>query len=257
MTDLRAVSTDETRPEPELEHDSERGEEWDDTPTSLQLRALATVFVGALLLWSQSHSPIDTRANWMQWIWFQVVANLFLPLGIVWLFFAQTIRHQSYLRNQALNAWNYGWNFRDWKTDVKWALMMTTAMLPLLWFFSRQSSTRIFYANYFPSQNDVGFLALLLTIVVYMLCWEWFFRGFLLFGIAQAFSEKWAPFVAIPLQAALFGWAHSGKPAPEMYASFLGGTVLGIVAWRQKSWLAPFLTHALVHVIWAILVLKL
>ncbi len=248
MTDSSAVSADEL--EPEID------QEWDDTPTSLQLRGVATLLVGVLLLWSQAHARIDTRSQWTNWIWFQFVANLVLPLGIVWLFFAQTVRHVPYLRNQALNAWNYGWNLRGWKTDLKLALLMTLAMLPIMAFASRDSSTRSFYANYFPPINQFGAGAFLLSLVIWMFCWEWFFRGFLLFGIAQAFPERVAPFVAIPLQAALFGWAHIGKPPLEMWASFAGGIILGIVAWRQKSWLSAFLTHALVQIIWTIFVLR-
>lgn len=248
MIDSPAASADEL--EPEID------QEWDDTPTSLQLRAIATLLIGVLLLWSQAHARIDTHAQWTSWIGFAVIANLVLPLGIVWLFFAQTVRHVSYLRNQALNAWNYGWNFRGWKTDIKLALLMTTAMLPIMWFASRESSTRSFYANYFPALEQISFPLLLLSLVVWMFCWEWFFRGFLLFGIAQAFPERIAPFVAVPLQAALFGWAHIGKPPLEMWASFAGGIVLGIVAWRQKSWFSAFLTHAAVQVVWAIFVLR-
>ncbi len=249
MTDSSVVSADEL--EPEID------QEWDDTPTSLQLRAIFAVLAGTLLLWSQAHSHIDTHANWMRWIQLAVITNLVLPLGIVWLFFAQTIRHVPYLKNQALNAWNYGWNVRNWKTDLKLSTIMIVAMLPVLAFAARESSTRTFYqTQYFPSSADVSLGALLLSLVVWMFCWEWFFRGFLLFGTAQAFPDKWAPFVAIPLQAALFGLAHWGKPMPEFYASFVGGLIFGTVAWRQKSFLAPFLTHAAIHVIWAILILR-
>ena len=246
MTDSSAVSTTETQLD----------DEWDDTPTSLQLRAIFTFVAGALLLWSQVRAPIDAHTQWSRFIWTSAWSNFILPLGIIWLFFAQTVRHQSYLRNQALNAWNYGWNFRGWKTDCKLALIMTGAMLPVLWFASRTSSTRSFYAGYYPSPETVGFGVLLLSIVAWMLFWEFFFRGFLLFGFAQAFPERVAPFVAIPLQAAMFGAAHIGKPPSEMYASFIGGIVLGVVAWRQKSWLAPFLTHAIVQMIWAFLMLR-
>ena len=237
-------------------NETELDDEWDDTPTALQSRAIFTLVAGALLLWSQVRAPIDAHTQWSRFIWTSAWANFLLPLGIIWLFFAQTIQHQSYLRNQALNAWNYGWNFRGWKTDLKLALIMTGVMLPILWFASRESSTRSFYAGYYPSLNEIGFGVLLLSIVAWMLFWEFFFRGFLLFGFAQAFPERVAPFVAIPLQAALFGMAHIGKPQSEMYASFLGGAILGMVAWRQKSWLAPFLTHAIVQVVWAILVLR-
>jgi membrane protease YdiL (CAAX protease family) len=59
---------------------------------------------------------------------------------------------------------------------------------------------------------------------------------------------------AVLLQALLFGWAHHGKPPLEFYSSFAGGLVLGIIAWRQKSFAVAFYTHALVHIAWALLV---
>lgn len=73
----------------------------------------------------------------------------------------------------------------------------------------------------------------------YMFCWEWFFRGFLLFGIRKVLPD-WA---AIVLQAALFFALHWGKPMPELYSSLAGGLLLGVVALRLRSFLPCFLIH--------------
>ncbi len=92
---------------------------------------------------------------------------------------------------------------------------------------------------------------MLSTLILYMFCWEWFFRGFALFGMAQGLGF----IAAIALQAVIFGFAHMGKPPVEMWSAFVGGLVLGSLAWREKSFFPAFLIHALIHVSWAILVL--
>jgi membrane protease YdiL (CAAX protease family) len=73
----------------------------------------------------------------------------------------------------------------------------------------------------------------------YMFCWEWFFRGFLLFGIRKALPD----WVAVGVQAVLFFALHWGKPMPELYSSLAGGLLLGVVALRLRSFLPCFLIH--------------
>ncbi len=110
---------------------------------------------------------------------------------------------------------------------------------------------RLAYSQYLPPVATLGDWAFLIgTLTLYMFCWEWFFRGFALFGAAQGLG--FIP--AIAIQAALFGLAHFGKPPVEMGSAFAGGLVLGILAWREKSFFPAFLIHALIHVSWAILI---
>lgn len=73
---------------------------------------------------------------------------------------------------------------------------------------------------------------------MYMFCWEFFFRGYLLFGLARSIGW-WA----ILLQAAAFGLLHLGKPPTEMILSFGAGVILGIMALNAKSFLPCFVLH--------------
>ncbi len=229
-------------------------DEWaDETKTALFLRSAFALIAGGFLSYAQYHSPIYGGAQWNQWIFLSVLTNLILPLGIIWLFFGQGILRLEWLKDQRLNAWNYGWNFRAWKRHCLIALAATAVMLPFLFWASRDPNTRAFYHSYFPSTtNATGWLWLIGSLVIYMFCWEWFHRGFLLFGMAQGFGVV----AAIVLQAIVFGAAHWGKPPVEMWSSFGGGLLLGALCWREKSFLPAFLIHALVHVVWAILVLR-
>lgn len=240
--------------------DAPSPETWEDDEnrTTLFLRALVTFLAGGFLSWTQNQTTIVQGTEWNRWIALSVVANFILPLGIVWMFFAQGLVYQDWLRDQKFNAWNYGWNFKEWRRHLKLALTMFAFMLPFLWFASRDPNTRYFYRSdathvgYFPPINGAGALTwLLISLAIYMFCWEWFHRGFLLFGTAQGFG----PIIGIILQTVVFAAAHYYKPPAEFYGSIAGGLVLGTVAWREKSFVPAFLTHALVHIAWAILVL--
>lgn len=225
----------------------------DENRATMGLRSFFAVLCGLYLLWAQSHSHIRSGQEWSHWIWLSVVCNLILPLGVVWLFFGQGVIRLDWLKDQKHNAWNYGVNFKDWRRHLRISALLFIALLPFLFYFSRQSDIRSYYGSYFPASDGLmPFMLLLLSLAVYMFCWEWFFRGFLLFGAAQGFT----PWVAIPLQAVIFGFAHAGKPPVEMFSSFAGGLVLGVICWREKSFAPAFYTHALIHVAWAILVTR-
>lgn len=72
---------------------------------------------------------------------------------------------------------------------------------------------------------------------MYLFCWEFFFRGYLLFGLQRSMGS----IAAVILQAAAFGLLHYGKP--EMIPSFAAGIILGIVALRAKSFFPGFVLH--------------
>ena len=228
----------------------------DENANTLFLRSLFALVAGAFLLWAQWRAPAfwensSVAANWGRWVASSVVSNFVLPLGIVWFFFAQSLRHHDWLKNQKHNAWNYGWNFQNWKFHLKIAGACVLVALPFLWFFSRDPALREAYVFLLPPKNSPRELVFLVsTLVLYMFCWEWFFRGFLLFGLAQGFGAV----PAIGIQAILFGLSHFGKPPIEVAGAFAGGLILGALCWREKSFFPAFLIHAAIHVAWAVLI---
>lgn len=247
--------TSPLQPAPELEYQTPTWED-DETRATGVLRALFALLSTGFLAYAQWRAPENWSGaigeNWARWVWTSAVCNFILPLLIVWMFFGQGLLHQSWLKNQKHNAWNFGWNFANWKRHGKIALGCWLVFLPFLVYFSRNIEMRAAYATYLPPvQNARDWAFLISTLVLYMFCWEWFFRGFALFGIAQGLG--FLP--AILCQAAIFGFAHQGKPAIEMWSAFAGGVVLGMLCWREKSFFPAFLIHALIHVSWAILVL--
>lgn len=101
--------------------------------------------------------------------------------------------------------------------------------------------------------NETNIQALVygwITYGMYMLFWEFFFRGFLLFGLYR--TIKWP---AVIIQAVAFGFLHCGKPSGEMYLSYGAGIILGILALRAKSFLPGFALHWAAFVTFDLLVM--
>lgn len=83
------------------------------------------------------------------------------------------------------------------------------------------------------------------TYGFYMFCWEFFYRGFLTFGLKRAFG----PVAAVVLQTVGFGLMHYHKPTLEFASSFIGGAALGWLALRGKSFYPCFAVHWAISII--------
>ena len=120
------------------------------------------------------------------------------------------------------------------------AMLFFALMLPVLVVASRQPQ---FY-QFYPMQQQAGldwtyFTYHQLTYGLYFFFWEFFYRGFLTFGLARSFGFPAAVF----LQSVGFGIMHIGKPAPEVYGSFVAGIALGWLAMKGRSFYPCFLLH--------------
>ncbi len=98
------------------------------------------------------------------------------------------------------------------------------------------------FSNY-PNENPLSAEPMLMAYAwlsygMYLFFWEFFFRGYLLFGLAR--SINWW---AVIVQAAAFCLLHAGKPILEIIASFGAGIILGIIALNAKSFIPCFVLH--------------
>ncbi len=98
---------------------------------------------------------------------------------------------------------------------------------------------------YFAGRGEApeGFLGRFLTYELlyglYFVGWEYFYRGFLTFGLYDRLGIN-AVFIGnIP-----FALLHVGKPFPELMGSIVAGIVLGLFALRTRSFWYPWLLHA-------------
>jgi membrane protease YdiL (CAAX protease family) len=155
-----------------------------------------------------------------------VAALMWLPL--VFLFFA--MRHEPAA---------YGFTLRDFRTGMTLSGISFVLLLPLLVIASRWSQFQSYYPIYKQAEFSLAAFGYFeLTYGMYLFCWEFFFRGFMLFGL-QRLMGWWT---IIP-QALAFGIMHAGKPGPEFLASFGAGLILGIIALRAKSFVPCFALH--------------
>jgi hypothetical protein len=112
-------------------------------------------------------------------------------------------------------------------------------MLPIVVVAARQPAFQETYPLRRLIREQPGmFLYWELSYGFYFFLWEWFFRGFLLFGLRRGFGWH-----AVWLQAIPFGLLHWGKPTLEMASAFPGGVLLGLLAWRAESFLPCFALH--------------
>ena len=76
---------------------------------------------------------------------------------------------------------------------------------------------------------------------VYMFSWEFFFRGFMLFGLEKRFGNY-----SILIQTIPFAVMHFSKPLPEALGSIIAGVLLGILAFETRSFVYGAAIHWLV-----------
>lgn len=128
-------------------------------------------------------------------------------------------------------AGEFGFTFGDWKTGIILTLGGILLMAPVLWLVVRGDTTmQDYYKRLVPTMP--------LNTLLDLFSWEFFFRGWLLFGFARKFGPE-----AIWLQAVPFALAHIGKPEVETLSTIIGGFAFGWVAWRTKSFVYPLLIH--------------
>jgi membrane protease YdiL (CAAX protease family) len=146
---------------------------------------------------------------------------------------------------------SFGFTLGDSSSGFKYASLLFVCVFPVLFIASRMTDFQQYYPLQKWAQTSLRlFLYFELTYGLYLFCWEFFFRGFLLFGLFRGIGW-WA----VPAQALVFGILHWGKPGPEIIASFITGVILGIVALKVKSFMPCFLVHWAAAVTFDILVI--
>ena len=134
----------------------------------------------------------------------------------------------------------YGVRLGNWQWGLKAFFILAPVMMTLTFPFSRRGS---FIAEY-PLYKGVGaspshFMLYSFVYGVYYLGWEFFFRGYMQFGLGKSLGD-WNAILVQTLASCLL---HIGKPDAEIYSSILGGIVWGIIVLRTQSLLPALLLH--------------
>jgi len=134
-------------------------------------------------------------------------------------------------------------SLRGVKKNLLWVLAtLAVVVIPSAYYASTLSTVlteyplpRVLLQN--QQMLPVYFLGL---FFLYYLPWEFFFRGFLLFGL----KDKYGTPAAVLIQTISSCLVHIGKPTPEVIGSIPFGIIFGVIALRTKNIWIVVLLHA-------------
>lgn len=157
-----------------------------------------------------------------------------LPLVIIYNIFRESLN-------------SYGVQLGDWKFGLRMiAILFPVIALGMLLPAAFTEEMRNFYP--FDSEaKDSMFSFIRLEVargVLFYTAWEFFFRGFMLFGLKN-YVGQW---LAICIQTIPSCLWHIGMPTGEIFSSIAGGILFGVIAIRTQSLLWPLLLHYLIGV---------
>ena len=154
----------------------------------------------------------------------------------------------------------FGLTIGDSKTGFRWSFVLWLLMLIPVIVASFRPEFRTEYLTEKLSQflqgvgpvynglfvNKKSLLYYELSMGFYMFCWEFFFRGYLLFGLKRLLkNDHWAVILqTIPFALLHWSWqAGASKPGLEILGSIPAGIALGYFAPKTRSCVYGFLTH--------------
>ncbi len=124
-----------------------------------------------------------------------------------------------------------------WRFWLPASLLYLTAAIPIILIGAKGQALNEYYQT-----THVDWLRHISTMLIYLLGWEYFFRGFLLAGLRKSFKEG-----AILLQMIPFTLLHLGKPDIETLSCIFSGLIWGYICYRSRSFWPAFLMHCAVN----------
>lgn len=170
-------------------------------------------------------------------LWYKLLLNaaglffLFFPLWVYWFFIDRKYQRLYGMHAKGVVLWPY--------------FMLILFMLPLLFAAGTQPDFKAMYpraAHLALARNAPHFwsgtIAYELLYSLDYFVTEFFFRGFLILGFSRIIGAK-----AILPMCAFYVSIHFDKPLGECISSFLGGGLLGILAYRSESIYGGVIVH--------------
>jgi membrane protease YdiL (CAAX protease family) len=149
----------------------------------------------------------------------------------------------------------FGLGLGNWKLGLKLvAILVPLVIAPLIWIAAHMPDIRNEYpmARSLFKDNSLFWQYELVYILCYYIAWEFFFRGFLLFGLAKDLGVT----NAILIQTISSCLIHLGKPEGETLGSIATGIIFGIIAIRTQSIWYVWILHFSIGVLTDYFVLR-
>lgn len=207
-------------------------------------RKVIIIFISVALL--QTISWYLTSRNFFRinlFTYFQNDSDVYLFEYLYWFigdfftFFLLSVLVIKFVLKEDLK--NYGLQIGDFKIGLTLSIIFFIVMLPAIWFFSASPDFSAKYPHLLSTRNNWNeFIIYESGMLVYMISWEFIWRGFMLFGLKEKFG-----YYSVLIQMIPFVILHNGKPAPETFGAIAGGIALGILAFRTNSIFYCVITH--------------
>lgn len=142
---------------------------------------------------------------------------------------------------------SYGLQIGDWRKGLPVAALLFVLIAVFLLYPSSQTEEMRSFYPFDKSAGDSIYSFLRLEIsrgLLFYTAWEFFFRGFLLFGLRKVYGD-WTAILIQTIPSCLW---HIGMPSGEILGSIAAGILFGILAIRTRSILWVFLLHLFIGV---------
>lgn len=160
--------------------------------------------------------------SWYPWVYHHfssLIILAVLPLLIIKFFLKE-------------DFFSYGLRAGDWKFGAK-ATLIAFLLLPLPLFFASKTPEHL--ETYPLVKLDLSsafeMLSWSAVLLPHYIGWEFFFRGYIGFGM----KKQYGAFMAIMLQTLLTTLEHLGKPSGEIIGAIPAGIYLGLLTYRTNS----------------------
>ncbi len=143
---------------------------------------------------------------------------------------------------------DYGVRLGDWKFGLTAVgILLPVIAVAMLLPAAGMDDMRAFYpVDKSAMESTARFVQYAVgRVFLFYVGWEFFFRGFMLFGIRDSVGDA----VAIAITTLPSALWHIGYPTGELYASIGAGLLFGWLAVRTRSILWPLLLHAAIGLI--------
>ncbi len=143
------------------------------------------------------------------------------------------------------------WVFHDRLSDYgvglgvrKWTVRSFAVLAPLFLLVSYLASSDPAMLAKFPIDPSAGqsprmFAIHTASYFLFYIGWEFYFRGFMLFGLRETYGGVHAVLIQVLASALL----HIGSPASETFGAILGGLLWGWLALQSRSLASGFGQH--------------
>jgi uncharacterized protein len=169
-----------------------------------------------------------------------LIEYLYWFIGDFFSFFILPVLIIKFLLKEKIR--DYGISLGDYRAGIKISLIFLGIMLTIIWFASALPQFSSAYPELKTTIDSWNVFFIFETgLFIYLVAWEFVWRGFMLFGLEEKFG-----YYAIFIQMIPFLILHDGKPVLEAFGAIIAGLALGVLAYRTRSIFYCVITHACV-----------